>query len=344
MAHPFDEIPKQLWLSSQQAARRAVLKHTDDDPFERLLAAVLMGVATETLLMACVATIEVSLLASDAPSKVRLTRRGNPGGNLSPTALKTISWDEGRKIVFERDKAGLKTLDADIRVIMNTRNAAAHAALTDSDDLGTSVVKLVGVVSLLHQHLDFEESDFWGTQIEPMVSELKDQLTTKIRQAKLAKIINAKKAFDLVLKRFPGDLLDGYIETALERPLPTFLEGDDSEHEIVEQKDCPSCGFDGNLFFTGYDDGDVTQQYHDQLDDTYVETFVLFAPRAFDCPVCNLALDYLEVDDFAVDPHRGEFVTYYSSDERYEEQVGRLVAEPWDLYEPDLEVAEDGER
>lgn len=336
MAHPFDNLPKQLWLSSQQAARRAVLKHTHSDPFERVLSAVLMGVATETLLMACVASIEVSLLANDAPSKVNLTRKGNPTGKLSPTGLKTISWDEARKIVYEQDKTGLKALEADIRVIMNTRNSAAHAALTDSDDLGTSVVKLVNVVALLHPHLDFEEADFWGAQIAPMVAELKDKLTTKIRQAKLAKIINAEKAFEQVRERFPGDLLDIYVQTALERPLPSFLEGEESEHEKVEQEECPSCGFNGTLFFVGYDDGEVVKQYHDQFDETYIETYVQFAVHAFVCPVCNLSLDYTEVDDFVVAPNLGEHVSYFSSDERYDEQAARLELEPWDRYEPNL--------
>lgn len=332
MSHPFDNLPKQLWLSSQQAARRAVIKYTDDDPFERVLAAVNMGVAAETLLMACVATIEVSFLANDPASKVALSRSGNPSGKLDPTRLRTIEWDEARRILLEKDPS-LGGLQALLKGVMGTRNAAAHAALTDSEDLGTSVVSLVSIVSLLHPHLEFEEVDFWGPQIAPMVTELKDKLTSKIRQSKLAKIINAQKAFELIKERFPGKHLDAYVQTAFDRPLPTFANGWDGDHERSEEHDCPACGYTGNVFFLGFDDGEVTQGYDDQSDSEYVEVYVQFTAYGFECPVCNLSLGRDELNDFEIENAFSERVFFTGFDEKYQELAARIEPDPWELYE-----------
>lgn len=332
-AHPFDSLPRQLWLSSQQAARRAVLHHTDPDAFERVLAAVNMGVAAETLLMACLATLEVSLLGNDPASKIALTRSGNATGVLDPTRLRTIEWDEARRLMLERDGrlGGLQTL---LKNVMSTRNAAAHAALTDSDNLVKSVVDLVNIVSLLHDHLDFSEGDYWGSQIAPMVTELKDKLTTAIRQAKVAKIINAQKDFQRVKERFPGALLDSYVQTALERPLPSFANEWDGDYEKNEEHECPACGNTGNVFFVGSDDGEVAEQYDDLRDEPYLEVYVGFLAYAFECPACNLSLDGNEIDDFEVSSTLGERVQIGLWDAKYDRLAARIEPEPWDLYEP----------
>lgn len=332
MSHPFDNLPKQLWLSSQQAARRAVLKHTDDDPFERVLAALNMGVAAETLLMACVATVEVSLLANDPASKVALTRSGNPSGKLEPTRLRTIEWEEARRIMLAKDPT-LGGLQALLKDVMSTRNAAAHAALTDSDDLGRSVVSLVSIVSQLHPHLEHDATDFWGNQIAPMVAELKDKLTSKIRQSKLAKIINAQKAFEAIKERFPDKHLEAYVQTARDRPLPTFANGWDGDYEKNEEHGCPACGYTGNVFFLGFDDGEVTQGYDDQADSEYVEVFVRFTAYGFECQVCNLSLNGDELSDFEIENAFSERIFFTGWDEKYQELAARIEPDPWDLYE-----------
>lgn len=318
MSHPFDNLPKQLWLSSQQAARRAVLKHTDDDPFERVLAAVNMGVAAETLLMACVSSIEVSWLAEGEASKLLLKPSTNPTGRLDPGELRTIDWDAARRLMLHKDPklGGLHPL---LKSVMNTRNAAVHAAITENEDLGKSVVNLVHIVSLLHPHLDFEEGDYWGPTIEPMVTELKDKLTTAIRQSRIAKIINAQKSFEAVKHRFPGPHLDDYVETSLARPLPSYLDDPRSEFEKTEERECPACGFTGNLFFVGTYSGGGRALFDERDDEPAIEIEVAYHAVAFECPVCTLQLDGDEIDDLVDWPIFPEPLVIGPFDPRYRE-------------------------
>lgn len=109
-----------------------------------------MGLAAEVLLMATVAAIDTTLLAdrSSPKSKLALTRKGNPTGRLIPSARRET-----------------QALEAPFRRVMSTRNAAAHAGLTDEDDLGKAVVALVKIAEALHAHLEYNLDDYWGPTV-----------------------------------------------------------------------------------------------------------------------------------------------------------------------------------
>ena len=327
--HPLDRLPKQLWLASQQAARRAVLNYRRTDDFERIQSAVNLGLAAEVLLMASVATIDTSFLAdSNSPqSKLALSRNGNPSGRLSVADVKTISWEDARKLMLARDGKLVGLADW-LKQVMNTRNAAAHAGLTESDDLGASVVSLVRIVAALHEHLDFSLDDYWGATIRPMVTEVQDKMTSVVRQSKTAKVITAEKEYVRITERFAGASLAAYTQTALERPLPTYVFPGSGEYEKVVEYDCPACGNPGHVFHLGQDDDELEPGYDDQLDEEYIRVFVYWAPRAFECQVCNLTLTADEtelLDEVQLD---ASYETFDHNSDEYELLFERVQGEP----------------
>lgn len=287
-----------LWGASRELARYAALHYTTNMAFERVQVAVNMGVAAESLLMSCVATIDVTLLADGSSPDARLgfVRSHNTTGQFNVQELKTFSWRDASRLIQKKwsDDPALGALTATTERIMATRNSAAHITYTDPADVAESMVALLKLTKLLHPHLAMTVADYWGPEVKPIVDELDDKLTTATRQSMTVKVAAAKAEYKRIEDRF-GDSLATYIETCMERPHEAFpvMDGEFQNERTVE---CPACGNEARTCFVGSHDGDVQAGHDPHLDRDTVNLYVWWETLLLECPVCDLQLNGAEAD------------------------------------------------
>lgn len=291
----FDDLENFLYWGARHEARIAVGTYGSDEMQTMRRAAMAMGAAAEHLLSSAVVAIDPVLLADprDFASAVSLSR-ANKSGRLDPAKLRTAPWDRQLRIL-EEVHVSIR-IRSDMTSLMTTRNAAAHAALVTTSNLGEAAVALARVVEDLHTALPHrDEGSFWGDRFIDTVKELRDVRSSATRQRVSAKIAHAKDALEKILF---GLTEDGRARTlvALEARLTAATVID---AETVEEE-CPACGRQGELSLLTEKQDEPRYEADYDRDGTPMAEYAVFGvlgyPTLFQCPVCGLSLEQDELE------------------------------------------------
>ena len=293
--HPFEAFPESLWRASSSAARYVLEHYADANDLSRIPSAISLGTAIEHLIMACVASFDVTLLAdrTSVPSALALSRH-NRDGKLDLHALKTITWGSGLALL-ELSDSKVFAIRKDAAFVMETRNAAAHMAMTDDADLAEGAVRLARIVGVLHTFLPkLDEKDYWGAALLPVIDELRNIRASAIERSYLAKTTVAKARFDALFAGIRPAQTESMLSAMENRPpRPTVL---DANGGTWERHKCPACDRSAYLHYV-LDDWDDYESQMDYDGDEVVTVSVEWTPVDFQCPVCDLTLDTDEVTE-----------------------------------------------
>jgi hypothetical protein len=293
-------LESELYWASCHDARRALGGFASDDSQERRLASIAVGAAAENLLSSVVVFIDPVLLAepNDVASAVALSRV-NISSPLSLRTLRTGTW--GRQLSIVQAVYPTVSIRDDIRSLLEIRNAAAHAALTDRDQLAEAVVRLVRVVDAILPLLPHRTPvSYWTDRLSGVVSELRDQRSNETARRVAAKLATARALVEARVAAMLGN------EAALELFLAT-LESVTTPWTVAdateESKTCPACGRIGELSYVKIRD-EVAQSETNFDRDGFPENVFYFVgvtgvPTLFQCPVCELQLEGEELAAFA---------------------------------------------
>ncbi|WP_157519393.1 hypothetical protein [Modestobacter sp. Leaf380] len=243
---------------------------------DQQLAAISVGCAVELLSKALVADISPALLGDrgDRDSLLHLTDHGSLA-RKTPTEVKSIFAVEAVAAANHvHPSLNWRPVDS---LTFRVRNASAHMALVEIDDLRKAVIELLRFVESAVVVRGTDAASFWGSSLVALAAGLLDEAATASQQAVARKQAAARIRLDLLLG--PLDKAGRAVVLASLSGRKTVM----AEHE--EAAACPVCEQQGWLL-CGVDRGPV------QWDDggnPYVEP--LAWPYEFVCPVCGLELE-----------------------------------------------------
>ncbi|MEY2233531.1 hypothetical protein [Streptomyces sp. BF23-19] len=258
------KVSSQRWMSGALAA-------FSQGPESYDFAVHHAGVAAEHLLKAYLANLHPALIAEGQDFNSLLHATGH--GTLASADLsraKTIGVVEAHKRVH-----GLlrKQLPIDAKTFLPVavaRNGVAHVGIHDVAEVQTVFTTCLRVIDPLLSELQIDPKTYWGDD-----KQLHDMLIAKhVEEALIgleSKLVKARAVF---AQRY-GHLSPKEREVVLAtitQPQPSPAHG-----EHVEQALCPACGSRGGLV------GETHALSSDEG--------VYFAPYAFNCSACGLALD-----------------------------------------------------
>ncbi len=312
-------LPRNLYWAARDAAHVALQGYTREDAADKLQAAISAGTAAEYLLRAVLASRDPLLLA-DRGSVVSLIMLSRANGNsgIDIRKLRTVKTGDALNILFEMHPS-LKIRD-DFQSVMVARNAAAHVAIVDDAILAEAVQKLVVVVDALHELLNRQPADFWGTALEGVVGAMRDEYSDAVRRRVESKIAFARAQLQSIV----GDLGAADREStlvALETRVVRYASAD--EHKD-QQTECPACERWGWTTYLADRDETVETEVTDQPDGSVEVTHtvaVYYWASMFQCPVCGLYLDGNELTPTSIP---SELATEYED-----------VEDPYADFEPD---------
>jgi hypothetical protein len=177
------------------------------------------------------------------------------------------------------------------------RNAAAHMALVDADELHQAVKQMVRIIDFLLERLDLRKESFWGQNGASVADALLDETKTELAQAIQAKTAAAQQRFDELV----GDL--GPRERKALLHVLSGRRTDRSDHD--EEHQCPVCAQMGWLQCYVSDEAEYDE-------DGPTRAYKLGTPYIFTCPVCELLL---ADDELLAFPFPREFEIENGSDE-----------------------------
>lgn len=287
-----------LWEASAASARHAIGNYDRADAQTLRAVAISTGAAVEHLLMACVASIDTLLLADrvDAYSAYHLSR-GNRAGKIEVRRVRTITWGAAVAILEFAD-ASATTIRPDIKLIMDTRNAAAHIAMADAEDITEAVTRLTRVVQAMHTFLPQSEADYWGATYLPVAQSLRDARTTAVDRKYKSKVASHAERFEQMLPGFSRAEREA-VYVAMEGRSPWQWEGFRGGPDHTGSHSCPACSRRAHVGYGIVELEDFTEvprigENGDQ-NGTLLEVAIELVPLAFECPVCGLELDAEEV-------------------------------------------------
>lgn len=329
--HPFDALPRHLWKASAEAAREALRHYASAEQRVQLRTAISLGTAAEHLLMACVAHMDPALLAdrNSASSQVAFSR-ANTSGTFDIHLVKTITPGAALNLI-EQHRSALG-ITADVTFVMQTRNSAAHLAMTDTEDIVEAVIRLSRIVAKLHTVLsDFDEADYWGARLEPFVTKLRDDRATSTQRSYTAKRLAAEAHYEELVGGLDDEQRTTIIRTMEGRAPSEYAEH--TEGVSYQQIECPACHNTGYQHYST----DRLEDYKTEVDydrdgnaeNAYVTVSVLWSPLAFECPVCDLRLSPSEA---AITPGIESFI-----DKDSETLTDQEFAEYMSDYEPEFD-------
>jgi hypothetical protein len=189
-------------------------------------------------------------------------------------------------------------------IVFRVRNAAAHMALVDPEELHAAVLELLKFVRGCLAVRGGEPAGFWGDGLAPLASELLDEATTASRRVVAAKQAAAHARLALLVGALDGAARAAVLASLSGRKISS------TDHE--EAQACPVCAQQGWLL-CGVERGPVEW-------DEDGGAFVLPTawPFGFECSVCGLELegdDELRVFDF---PTEIELEPDYDPTEAYD--------------------------
>lgn len=249
------------------------------DHDECLQAAIHVGCAVELLAKAYLASVEQTLLADrgERESVLFLANKGHLVSATGPTDIRTISAFDALSTAKLLHPTLPCTLPAD-RIVLKVRNAAAHMALVEMEELRRAIVVMCRIVEGLLVPLELEREEFWSMHALPVVNDMLDQAKTEVRR-----LVAAKEA---AARRRLATLTQGLDVTGTALVLSSLSgrRGGYADHQ--EPQTCPACGQQGWLLCTVVDvvNGDVVDGEECSW------TIRTAYPDVFECPVCELDL------------------------------------------------------
>ncbi|MFF1571420.1 hypothetical protein ACFVWR_01630 [Leifsonia sp. NPDC058292] len=260
-----------------------------------------LGAAVEYLIASFVAHIDPVLLADrNSPLSMVALSRHNKSGRLDLRAHRTAKLTDQVRYI----SLAFPTLNLAARVdsVMEVRNAAAHAALTGRSAAAEAAVACVSIVGDLHVHqIEWEEEDFWGEELQPLVRELRDVRSTEVSRRVATKLAAARDTVSVL----SAGLSDTDRERALSilegRPVPVRLPHDWQQTPWK----CPACERMGKLTYIRERAEEITTEsiydHNGQFDSEWFVHEVYGLPAEFRCSVCGLFLDEAsgEMEPFA---------------------------------------------
>ena len=296
-SHPFDSMASDLWQASAASARHAIGNHDSTDPATLRAVAISAGTAVEHLLMACVASIDTLLLAdrSDPYSAYHLSH-GNATGKIDARKVRTVTWGAAVAILEVAD-ARITTVRPSIKLVMDTRNAAAHIAVADPQNVTEVVTRLTSVVHAMHAFLRQSEDDYWGTTYLPLARSLRDARTSAVERRYMSKVASHAERFAKMLQTFSRAEQET-VYLAMEQRSPwQWEEFGGPEHTGTHA--CPACGRQAHIGYGIVELDNVTEspRFGDdgEPNGTTLEIAIELVPLALECPVCGLELGSEEV-------------------------------------------------
>lgn len=287
------DISDRLWHASAREARFIVMNAETSDEHVRLKVALSLGLATEYLIMSALASLDVSMLAEGKSvySKLALSK-ANTGANLDIKQLRTVTYGEALKLLLHHEKF---VADAQVTLVMNTRNAAAHMAMVTQEGNEEGLRAMVAIVAGLQRYLTaFKEDDYWGPDCLPVVQNLRDEHANKIQARYNAHVLAAKDTFKTLDQKLSSSERE-HVYTSLEARLVAKSEACDSDAQVAQPLPCPACARTGSLTWTGYlwDDFEQVVTYEAAMGNDAPDISVTLerVATAFECLVCGLILD-----------------------------------------------------
>lgn len=289
-------LHRHLLSASRASARFALHSYTSQDSFDRLQSAVAAGSAVEYLLRCVVLAGDPVLLAhrSSVDSMIALSRAVSPSA-FDAKALRTIEATDALAIAGKLHPT-LKTQN-DAREVFALRNTAIHMAIEVGDDLETAVVQMVRVVDELLTILGEQETEYWGTDLLPVIGDMKKKAGDALLNRANSKIAAAKKRFRALTASLQGSISEPMF-LIMERKTVRFALDEDG---VDVARVCPACSRRGHLSLIKEQDPSSYELVGDPQDPSnqWVMATVTGIPEMFQCPVCELRLDGGELAMFA---------------------------------------------
>jgi hypothetical protein len=284
---PRSRLKQLLALSARHHARQAIRLFVSDDLHDLLEAAASTGTAVELLTKAYLASVDYALLADRGDRDSVLTLGGNSSlADVSAQGIRTISAVDALALAKHLQK-DLPWIPRD-SLVLRVRNAALHMGLVEREELRRAVVQMCRLSSVLVKGLGLDNRLYWGDDAAPVVEHLLDEA-----KSETARTVAAKKA--AAHERLTS-LLTG-LDPADQKILLAALSGrPTSTIEHGEAQTCPVCGQQGWLLCV-IERGPVEFE-PDDGGNGYAWAPRTAYPVEFECPVCELALESLELAEF----------------------------------------------
>jgi hypothetical protein len=274
--HPHADLPVHLLKSGRAHARRALSTYTATTTEEQQLAAISVGSAVELLSKALVADVNPALLSErgDRDTMLHLTNLGHLSRKAA-TEVRSLSAVEAVAAANHIHPSLGWRQGAD-SIVFRVRNAAAHMALVDAEELHAAVLELLKFVRGLLTVRGGEPSDFWGEPLAPLAAELLDEASSASRRSAIAKQAAAHARLESIVGSLGGRAREVVLAALSGRRMSS------TDHE--EPETCPVCGQQGWLL-CGVERGPV------EWDPDGARVPLTAWPFGFECPVCGLDLE-----------------------------------------------------
>lgn len=283
-------LSESLLHTARGQARFALQSYASlDDGTPPTLVALSAGAAVESALKAVLAKLLPSTLAEKGDLHTQLFLMGRGGlPDKTYADCRTVGAFEAWKSINDA-LPKLQVAQNDVKQVLAVRNAAAHLALVDSEDLKRGVRAMVVCVEALLVELGTNSLTFWGDDLHAhttaLVEESVDARLVLIEELKTAARVRLDR-----LQSLSGDHFEGLAMTLDQGA----REAEDSSDSRGESHECPVCHYTGWL--SGYVERSALQ--HEAGDEHTEDSHWVdrtFWPSDFMCGVCGLTLQEEEL-------------------------------------------------
>ncbi|MEB0003940.1 hypothetical protein QN357_13485 [Cryobacterium sp. RTC2.1] len=283
-----NDLASNLWEGATTAGQAAIELYISQKPSERMWAAIAVGTALELALKRVIVDISAALIGADRVVDSKLALAGHPMPNTSLSSTRTITGNEAADLVRNAYK-GVAPMQRCLAVF-SVRNGAAHLGYIEQNALEAAVADLVVIIDALLPIIGKTSDAFWGAENTPLI----DHILVETKDALLVRIeaLFAAARRELDLKSRLGDEVFLRVAQALSMKSETENNGQDVGQDVIAHS-CPVCGYDGQL-----------SRYIDEPDMEFLRSprrepgdgHRTASPDEFDCYVCNLHLNYAEME------------------------------------------------
>jgi hypothetical protein len=278
-----------LARSGRWHARLALELFASPDLDEMLQAAISTGTAVELVAKAYLASVTPSLLAFRG-HRDSLLLLGGRSVHVEDTATSMRSIQAGEALQLVKHLHPELPGDLNDPPPLRVRNAAAHMALVDAEELRQAIVQMARLIGALLPLLELDPDPFWGRRAAAVVKSLLDEAQSEISRLVQVKRATAEARIDRLTAAVGGpNQIEPFLEL-LEAVTPP-----NSEH--VEEQWCPICehrGWLGCYVKTGPIEVDYDREGHPE--GAWVPRFAY--PSTFTCPVCQFEIEEEELEEF----------------------------------------------
>ncbi|KQM36866.1 hypothetical protein [Microbacterium sp. Leaf203] len=334
---------KHLVRASSEMACLALDAVAAEERADVASAAVRAGMAMEFALRAVVATVSPALLFVPRGLKPTTPAAMVHAHRTATVSVEWLSAQTSTDMSLVRGLAaatvgGLTDYNDDIERVVKRRDAVVHMYAVETDGLRESLTSLARVIGVLLPHLKVTGEKFWGSGRLAFVSELIDERAGAVRADVAVKVREAQ----LRVEAASSGILRAdarHLMSVLEDQGSVFFPPGPLE---VFREDCPACGFQAEVLVKTEDDIDNPDDLElvDWENDVPTAVLIPQAPLSarLQCPVCRLALGYVELQEtqpgladlmrYELAPRRGTMQEYDEILWPYQDQPGRIPHGP----------------